>query len=192
MICVGDRGLCRQGTYFFVDDRIVMFRIRPELPADHGMVRVVHRRAFGQPQEGELVDVLRASPSRRISLVAEIDEQIVGHIYFSPVTVEPSSTPVAGMGLAPLAVLPEYQRQGIGAQLVWHGLEECRRLEQDCVVVLGHPEYYHRFGFVSAASKNLRCEYPVPPDAFMVLELRAATVENCKGLVKYRPEFASL
>jgi putative acetyltransferase len=96
------------------------------------------------------------------------------------------------MGLAPLAVLPECQRQGIGAQLVWHGLDECRRLEQDFVVVLGHPEYYRRFGFVPAASKNLRCEYPVPPEAFMVLKLRSGALENCDGLVKYGPEFREL
>lgn len=169
-----------------------MAQIRRELPTDHAAVRDLHDRAFGQSQEGRLVDALRASAARRVSIVAEVDGRIVGHVYFSPVTVEHSAARLEGMGLAPLAVLPEFQRQGIGSQLVQRGLEECRELGEGFAVVLGHPEYYPRFGFVPAATKNLSCEYPVPPEAFLVLEFRTGTLDGCRGLVKYGPEFAVL
>jgi putative acetyltransferase len=169
-----------------------MAHLRRELPTDVEAVRDVHDRAFGQPHEGRLVDSLRSSAARRVSIVAEVDGRIMGHIYFSPVTVECSAARLEGMGLAPLAVLPEFQRQGIGSQLVQRGLEECRQLGERFAVVLGHSEYYPRFGFVPAATMNLSCEYPVTPEAFMVLELRAGALDGCRGLVKYGPEFAGL
>lgn len=166
--------------------------IRSELPTDCDAVRGLHDLAFGQPQEGRLVDALRASSAKRISLVAVAAGTVVGHIYFSPVTIEASSSPIEGMGLAPLAVLPDLQRQGIGAELVRRGLAGCRRLEQAFVVVLGHPAHYPRFGFVPAATMNLSCEYPVPPEAFMAIELQPGALAGCRGLVRYRPEFAGL
>ena len=94
------------------------------------------------------------------------------------------------MGLAPMAVLPEYQNQGVGSLLVRNGLSECQRAGFDIVVVLGHPRYYPRFGFIPASQKGLSCEYQVPDEAFMVIELRPGALNGMSGLVKYQPEFA--
>ena len=115
---------------------------------------------------------------------------MVGHIFFSPVSIESAASSFTAIGLAPLAVLPEFQRQGIGSLLVQHGLKECLRLGFPVVVVLGHPRYYPRFGFSPAKSKGLDCEYPVPDEVFMVAELSPGALRGRTGLVKYRPEFA--
>jgi putative acetyltransferase len=166
--------------------------IRRETKADHLAVRQVNERAFGRTGEANLVDALRKTAHPRVSLVAEIDGQIVGHIFFSPVRIESEGAMFTAMGLAPMAVLPEFQNQGIGSQLVRRGMEECLSMGQYVVVVLGHPEYYPRFGFVPAGQKGLRCEYEVPDEVFMVAELRDGTLAGRKGLVKYLPEFSSV
>jgi putative acetyltransferase len=165
--------------------------IRAEETEDIDAVRRVNELAFGQPDEAALVDALRAVSDPQISLVAVADGQVVGHIFFSPVSIEGDSTSSA-LGLAPMAVLPEYQRQGIGSQLVRDGLRECQRLGCNVVVVLGHPEYYPRFGFVPASQKGLRSEYPVPDEVFMVAELKPGALGGRRGLVKYRPEFGEV
>jgi putative acetyltransferase len=125
------------------------------------------------------------------SFVALPSDRIVGHILFSPVVVEGKcSSNLSILGLAPVAVLPEYQRQGIGTLLIQQGLEECRRSGFHAVVVLGHPDFYSRFGFIPASRKSLKCEYDVPEEAFMVLELESGALEDCSGTVKYRSEFS--
>ncbi len=164
-----------------------MVTVRAEAAADIPAVHRVNELAFGRPGEADLVDALRAAARPYISLVAVDEGRVVGHIFFSPVTLEGEDSAI--LGLAPMAVLPEAQRRGIGSRLVRAGLEECRRIGCDAVVVLGHPEYYPRFGFVPASRKGLRCEYPVPDEVFMVTELRPNALSR-QGLVKYRPEFA--
>jgi putative acetyltransferase len=168
-----------------------MIIVRAETPEDVAAVRRVNELAFGRAEEAALVDALRAAACPHISLVAEAEGQVVGHIFFSPVTLETEDRAPAMLGLAPMAVLPEYQNQGIGSHLVREGLNECRRTGCDAVVVLGHPEYYPRFGFVPASRKGLRCEYPAPDEAFMVLELTPGGL-SAQGLVKYRPEFGDV
>ena len=168
-----------------------MITVRAEAAADIPAVHRVNELAFGRPGEADLVDALRAAARPYISLVAAEEGQVVGHIFFSPVTLEAEDSGGAILGLAPMAVLPEHQRLGIGSQLVRAGLEECRRTGCDAVVVLGHPEYYPRFGFVPASRKGLRCEYPVPDEVFMVTELRPHALSR-QGLVKYRPELAGV
>ena len=135
-----------------------MITIRPETNTDFAAVRHVNELAFGQPLEANLVDALRENAQPYISLVATNGNEVVGHIFFSPVTIEPNQQNVSIMGLAPMAVLPEFQRQGIGSQLVRAGLAECEGLGSDAVVVLGHPKFYPRFGFIPASRKGLRCE----------------------------------
>ncbi|HEY9826583.1 MAG TPA: N-acetyltransferase, partial [Stenomitos sp.] len=128
-----------------------------------------------------------------VSFVAVKLKQIVGHIFYSPVEIEGEcGNHLFMLGLAPIAVLPEYQRQGIGKLLIQHSLAECSRLGAKAVVVLGHPEYYPKFGFVPAKEKRLRCEYTVPDEAFMVLELEKGALEGCAGIVKYHSEFNQL
>jgi putative acetyltransferase len=164
--------------------------IRLERPEDVDSVRVVNQRAFGGDAEAKIVDVLRAMPSA-VSLVALINGQVTGHILFTPVEVERVPEGLKAVGLAPLAVLPEEQRHGIGTALVRKGLDVCRLLGYGLVVVLGHPEFYPRFGFKPASDYGLHCVYPAPAETFMVLELRPGTLKTASGLVKYQPEFGA-
>ncbi|MBW4659251.1 MAG: N-acetyltransferase [Drouetiella hepatica Uher 2000/2452] len=175
-------------------------KVRAEKPEDLEAIRRVNVAAFEREGEADLVDRLRGAAST-FSFVAVESEQIVGHIFFSPVSIVQSGRSAnvgecAGdlrvLGLAPVAVSPEYQRQGIGSLLIQFGLKECTRLGFKAVVVLGSPAYYPRFGFIPAKEKGLRCEYPVPDEAFMVLELESGALEGCAGLVKYRSEFNQL
>jgi putative acetyltransferase len=163
--------------------------VRAEEPRDSEQVRTVNEQAFGRPDEASLVDALRGLP-HSISLVASAGERIVGHIFFTPLQVEGSPKEVIAVGLGPMAVLPEFQRQGVGSQLVRAGLDSCRMSHTDAVVVIGHPEFYPRFGFVPAISKGLQCEFDVPPEVFMVLELRTGSLSG--GFVKYHPGFLAL
>jgi putative acetyltransferase len=167
-----------------------MISIRVEQPGDADGVRETNQKAFGSPLEARLVDALRTS-SDYLSLVATIDGRVVGHILFTPVTIEP---PVDRRiaGLAPMAVRPEHQRSGIGGQLIRAGLAECRRQGYSAVVVLGHPEYYPRFGFVPAHTFGLRCEFPSPPEAFMATELERDALRRIRGLVRYLAQFAEV
>jgi putative acetyltransferase len=152
-------------------------RIRPEAPGDHAGVRAVNVAAFETPAEADLVDALRAQARPLVSLVADEDGAIVGHVMFSPVTL-PGHPALVLMGLAPMAVTPARQRAGIGTALVRAGLEACRRLAADAVVVVGHPRYYPRFGFAPGVRSGLGCEYDVPVEAFMVLELRPGALRG--------------
>ena len=169
-----------------------MIAVRAEEIQDRDAVHRINELAFGQPDEANLVDALRSKASPFISLVAIVDEQIAGHIFFSPVTIESGEGGFEAMGLAPMAVLPEYQNQGIGSQLVREGLKECGRIGHDIVVVLGHPEFYPRFGFAPASLKGLRSEYDVRDEVFMVAELSEGALGGRRGLVKYHPEFNNL
>lgn len=161
--------------------------IRPERPDDAPAIRRVHEQAFERAGEAELVAALRVAGAAVVSLVAEDRGVIVGHVLFSPVAIGDDGA--TGLGLGPVAVLPERQRRGIGAALIRHGLAECGRLGHGVVVVLGHPGYYPRFGFVRASARGLRCEYDAPDDAFMVVELTPGALRGGGGLVRYHPEF---
>jgi putative acetyltransferase len=165
--------------------------IRAEEPRDRTAVHSVNEAAFDSPEEADLVDALRASARPVISLVAEAGGKVVGHIMFSPVQLEGHAR-LAIMGLAPMAVLQEHQRKGVGSALVRAGLERCREIGCDAVVVLGHPEYYPRFGFAPASSYGLRSEYAVPDDVFMVLELKQGALEGVSGKIRYHEAFGSV
>lgn len=168
-----------------------MHTIRAERPEDIPGIRQVNRTAFETSAEADLVDALRQQAQPLVSLVAIDGETIVGHILFSPVTL--SSQPAAlVMGLAPMAVVPARQRQGIGSALVREGLEACRRLGFVAVVVLGHAEYYPRFGFTRASAFGLASEYSVPDDVFMALELTSGVLRGKPGTIRYHPAFANV
>ena len=168
----------------------LMIKIRVEQPEDRDAIHHVNVAAFGRENEADLVDQLRNVAST-VSLVAVDLNQVVGHILFSPVTIEAEGQ-CEGLflGLAPLAVMPEEQGKGIGSLLVRQGLAACHGMGAAVVVVLGAPEYYRRFGFESAKKYRLGCEYDVPDEAFMVLELVQDALKNCDGIVRYHPEFS--
>lgn len=169
-----------------------MITIRAETAAEHRAVRRVNELAFDGPGEATLVEALREEARPYISLVAVSEGDVVGHVFFSPVTIEAEEAVSTAMALGPMAVLPAYQRQGIGSQLVREGLKECLRAGQEVVFVLGHPHYYPRFGFAPASAQGLRCLYPVPDEVFMVTELRAGALAGRRGIVRYHPAFDSV
>lgn len=164
--------------------------VRDEAPADVDAIRDVVTRAFEQPAEAELVDALRRAGKATISLVAERDGRVVGHVLFSPVTLAEAPTAPFASGLAPLAVAPDAQKQGIGGALVRAGLARCRAAGHAWVVVLGSPVYYGRFGFVDAERHGLTSEYHVPPGVFQVIALAPGALLGRRGLVRYAEEFA--
>jgi putative acetyltransferase len=166
---------------------MIAIAIRPEDAGDVAAVRQVNERAFGTKAEADLVGAVRGSDGS-ISLVATVRGALVGHIMFTPVTLD-EATAVRVAGLAPMSVLPEHQRAGVGTHLVRAGLAACREQGYGAVVVVGHPEYYPRFGFTPADAYRLRCEFAVPREAFMVHVLAAQVLPHLAGIVRYRPEF---
>jgi putative acetyltransferase len=169
-------------------------RVRPETPADEAAIREINMQAFGRPEEARLVDALRASEAfiPALSLVAECEGHLVGHILFSRGTVEGEGEPVELLALGPLAVRPECQRQGVGGQLVRAGLERAAALGYRAVFLIGHPTYYPRFGFVPGSRLSLKSTYDVPDDVFMALPLRPDGLDGVHGTVVYAPAFAEV
>jgi len=163
--------------------------IRSETPEDSAAIRDVNEEAFGSSSEADLVEKLRSRQACTLSLVATDGDKVIGHILFSPVTIKSGNTSFGALGLGPMAILSAYQRKGVGSQLVREGLQECKRLGHEIVAVLGHPDYYPRFGFVPACTYGIKCEYDVPDEVFMVLELRKGALSGLGGVVKYQPEF---
>ena len=165
--------------------------IRPENKADFDAVRKLNKKAFKGKNESMLVDALRQSDGfiPALSLVAEKDGKVAGHILFSPIEIQGPDKVTAALALAPMAVLPEYQNQGIGTALVKHGLAESGKLGHKIVVVVGHPEYYPRFGFVKAGEKGLKLPFECQDDVFMVLELVPGALNGVNGEVVYPREF---
>jgi putative acetyltransferase len=164
--------------------------VRPEAPADHTGVHELNVAAFGGTVEARLVGMLRDQARPVVSLVAEEDAALAGHIMFTPVSLQGFERLM--MGLAPMAVAPARQRRGIGSALVRAGLERCKELGAAAVVVLGHPDFYPRFGFVPAERYGLKCEYDAPPEAFMVMELQRHGLRGAGGIVAYHAAFASI
>lgn len=153
--------------------------IRPEQPADVDAIQRINTAAFETDAEARLVDALRSAADPFISLVAELDVTPVGHIVFSPATIEGHAN-INLLGLAPMAVLPQHQRQGIGAALVRAGLEACRERNAHAVIVLGHPNYYPKFGFAPASQFGIACEYEAPDEAFLLQQLTPRRPRRCQ------------
>lgn len=171
----------------------MVIEIREELPEDIAAIREVNRRAFGQDQESNLVDTLRLNGAALLSLVATLDGEVVGHILYSPATIsDGSGSEVTGAGLAPMAVVPEQQRHGIGGKLIEAGTQRLKSAGRPFIIVLGHHTYYPRFGFEPASKFGIECEWDVPDDAFMLLVLDQARMQGVTGLAKYRHEFSTV
>jgi putative acetyltransferase len=166
--------------------------IREEQPHDVAAIREINLRAFDTSAEADIVDLLRQRCAERLSLVAQLGDQLVGHILFTPAMAQAGAQPIKGMALAPLAVLPLYQQQGIGSALVRCGVEMVRAAGYPFLIVLGHPRYYPRFGFERASAYGLKSEYSgVPEEAFMIMVFEPEIVKLAFGEVRYQPEFAA-
>jgi len=161
--------------------------VRCETAGERFVVHSINEAAFGRPDEAALVDSLRTEGAVLLSVVAELEKHAVGHILFSRMWIETVDGMVPAVALAPMAVLPEYQRQGIGSRLVRHGLDLLRGRGEHIVIVLGHPGYYPRFGFSTEKARAL--ESPFPPDAFMAMELSPGALAGIRGKVRYPAAF---
>jgi putative acetyltransferase len=173
-------------------------KFRGEKPGDESGIREVTKRAFessefGHNGEAGLVEKLRSQNAATISLVAEVSDQIVGHILLSPATIDREDHCSKGLGLAPVSVLPEFQRRGIGAKLIEAGLEIAAARDCEFVIVLGHPEYYPKFGFATASASNVGCEFEgVPDEAFMIRWFKQPASIDERVVAKYHPVFSAL
>ena len=163
-------------------------RIRAEEEKDRTLVHEINAAVFGTQVEANLVDALRKEARPIISLVADDGQTIVGYILFSPVSLT-GHPGMKIMGLAPMAVAPAHQRKGVGSALVRSGLERCRQLGFGAAVVLGHPEYYPRFGFAPASRLGIQCEYDVPDNVFLAMELEPGYLAGRSGTIKYHGAF---
>lgn len=166
--------------------------IRREEPHDRDQIRAVNEAAFNRPAEADLIDSLRAERVVLLSLVAELDDKIVGHILFSRMTIETAQAAIPAVSLAPMAVLPDHQSRQTGSRMVRKGIAQLRELGERIVIVLGHQHYYPRFGFSAEAARHLSS--PFPPEAFMALELREGalagiTQAGIKAVVRYPAAF---
>jgi len=168
--------------------------VRPEHPEDREAVSEVIRLAFSGDAEVKLVEALRKSEAfiPGLSLVALKSGAVVGHILFHPITIRAEGRSIGALALAPLSVRPEQQDAGIGSVLVQQGLARCRELGHRIVIVLGHPTYYTRFGFVQAMPKGIDAPFKVPSEAFLVLELVPGALDGVHGMVEYPHEFDGL
>lgn len=181
--------------------------IRPESAGDVASIHSVVAAAFGRPDEANLVDALRRDVAfiPQLSLVAEDGGTVIGHILFTRIVIRPpgpqgprasgqsdSDLATAALALAPLAVAPAQQNHGVGMALSRHGLEVARQLGHRLVVVLGHANYYPRFGFVPALPRGIEAPFPVNPSSFMVCELQPGAIDGVRGTVEYAAPFAQV
>lgn len=162
--------------------------IRAEQAQDKNPIEQINRTAFEGEVEAKLVNALRDSVCDYISLVAEINTKVVAYILFTPVSLS-EHPDIKLLGLAPMAVLPEYQNQGVGSELVRQGLAQCKNRGYEAVVVLGHPHYYPRFGFVPADKYGIHSKYDVPREVFMIQELVPGCLKGKTGAIQYHEAF---
>jgi putative acetyltransferase len=170
-----------------IADDVVVRGENSEDAGERSLIHSINEAAFGGPDEADLVDKLRAGGHALISLVAELEKRIVGHILFSRMWIETPSGLVSAVALAPMAVLPEFQRRGIGGRLIRCGLDLLRARGEKIVIVVGHPNYYPRFGFSSEKARTLEGHFPA--EAFMAMELSPGGLEGIRGRVIYPAAF---
>ena len=165
--------------------------IRHETTQDYLGIKTVNDLAFGQVNEGLLIEKLRLNSDfiDKLSIIAEFDNRIVGHILFFPIKVHGDLNDYDSLALAPVSVFPDLQKKGIGGQLIVKGLEIAKGLGFKSVIVLGHKDYYPRFGFVPASKWKIKSPFNSPDEAFMAIELVKDGLNDVSGIVEYPKEF---
>ena len=165
--------------------------IRLEQPQDIDAITKVNQLAFERDDEANLVTQLRNQATPYLSMVAQTDDnQIVGHIFYSPATIQTADGDVAGMGLAPMSVHPDHQQQGVGKQLIKYSLDKIAQMKIPYVIVLGHADYYPQFGFVPASLRSIHCQWMgIPEEAFMILILNPTVMQPVSGTAFYHRTF---
>ncbi len=169
-----------------------MIHIRPETPSDYQHIFEINAQAFQQEAESLLIEKLRKSEYfiPELSIVAEKGGELIGHILFSKIRIE-GEVRTPSIALAPMAVLPEFQNQGIGSLLIREGLEKVKEMGFKSVIVLGHKDYYPRFGFKKASNWGIQSPFEVPDEVFMAIELEEGALANAAGVVVYPEAFSS-
>ena len=169
----------------------MIINIRKETENDCNDIKSVNDKAFGQENEGKLVKNLRKNEKyiSDLSLIAEVDNKIVGHILFFPIKVISQENEYETLSLAPMSVLPNYQKMGIGSKLIEYGIKAAKKAGYTSIIVLGHPDFYPRFGFVPASTFGIKPPFEVPDNAFMALELLPNSLKGKQGTVKYPKEY---
>jgi len=171
---------------------VTEIKIRPETPKDFEQVIKVNDLAFNQPNEGKMIEALRCDNKfiPELSIVAEVDSMVVGHILFFPLNIISGEKSFEVLSLAPMSVLPEYQNKGIGNKLVTEGLKKAKKMGFKAVVVLGHPTYYPKFGFERASNWNIKLPIEdVPDEASMAIELEEGFLKDKAGVIEYPSEY---
>jgi putative acetyltransferase len=168
-----------------------MVEIRLERDTDHDAIFQLTKLAFGRDIEAKLMELLIKNNiyQKELSLVAINDDEILGHILFTRISIEPKQENFNAVILGPLAVKPDSQRLGIGSKLIIKGIEVCKSQGYNSILVIGHPKYYPRFGFISASKNGLKSPLPVPDEAFMILELVPKSLKDVKGKIIFPTEF---
>ncbi|OGP90622.1 MAG: GNAT family N-acetyltransferase [Deltaproteobacteria bacterium RBG_19FT_COMBO_43_11] len=168
-----------------------MLIIKPERKDDYAQITKINDASFEQPNEGRLVANLRKNKIfiPQLSLVAQMDDDIVGHILFFPIKVVDEGREHKSIALAPVSVHPSYQKKGIGSALIKEGLARCKKEGFQSVIFLGHPDYYPRFGFKPASLWKISAPFDVPDEAFMAIELKENALKNVRGVIQYPEEF---
>jgi len=165
--------------------------IRQEAKSDYKKISEVNDLAFGQPNEGLLVEKLRLNPNfiNQLSLVAVNDDKVIGHILFFPIIIKENENKHDSLALAPMSVLPDFQKQGVGSKLILEGLRIAKILKHKSVIVLGHKDYYPKFGFLGASNWGIKAPFDVPDEVFMAMELTENGLWEVSGVVQYPKEF---
>lgn len=169
-----------------------MLSIEKEANEDITAIHQVNLAAFKQPNEAVLVDTLREAGALTYSLVAKEQGRVIGHLAVSPVTITDEDKEYHAVGLGPVAVSPSRQKTGIGKALINHLIDHVLLQSDNLLVVLGHPEYYPKFGFKPSLPFRIKCEYDVPAEAFMVLELKPGALTEISGVVRYHKAFSQV
>ena len=168
--------------------------IEAETESDYEQITRLHIEAFNGDSEARLVEKLRKTPEyvSNLSLVAKYNNEIIGHILFYPLKINTGKKRCNSLALAPISVLPNFQHKGVGGRLINEGLEKAQKFGFKSVIVVGHSEYYPRFGFKNASSYGISAPFEIPDNSFFAFELEKNGLKNCSGTIEYPNEFAEV